>query len=349
MAAASSSRAARERVRVNEPRRWPSRPRGRRRSTASRSAGCCRSTAPPCRAPGGAHVVEREARGSTVPYQSRESASSTTPTLGSAAAPTNVAMTSATAAPASGRRGRGAPRAPALRRARDARAAHDDARRRVDRDRADEHDDDEAEHERVPASSSSCSSARSCTGAERGRPWPRARRGRDEGRARAAPRAPAAARGRGRGARHGDVRGRGERCPTSASCSWRSRATGTRTVLPSGLTLDHVRAAVGHDMVVPSIGNSLRYVTLSTAFDFVVGTSIAWLVVRTRSRVAQAIVAAMPAPRPPRARHGLRVPVRLARATRSRLDPVRDPTALLVIAYADAPGEATRRAARACW
>ena len=47
------------------------------------------------------------------------------------------------------------------------------------------------------------------------------------------------------------------------------------TILPSGLTLDHVRAALAHDVVVPSIGNSLRYVTLSTAFDLVVGTTIA--------------------------------------------------------------------------
>src|SRR6185503_15954959 len=55
------------------------------------------------------------------------------------------------------------------------------------------------------------------------------------------------------------------------------------TVLPSGLTLDHVRAALGHDIVVPSIANSLRYVTLSTAFDLLVGTAIAYLVTRTRS------------------------------------------------------------------
>src|SRR6185436_5024219 len=34
------------------------------------------------------------------------------------------------------------------------------------------------------------------------------------------------------------------------------------TIAPASYTLDHVRAAIGHDMVVPSIGNSLRYVTL---------------------------------------------------------------------------------------
>jgi iron(III) transport system permease protein len=108
------------------------------------------------------------------------------------------------------------------------------------------------------------------------------------------------------------------------------------TVLPAGLTLDHVRAAIGHDMVVPSISNSLRYVTLSTAFDLVLGTAIAWLVVRTRSRLAHAIdVAAML----PLAIPGLVMAFGYLSISRdgrplSFLNPVRDPTALLVIAYA---------------
>jgi iron(III) transport system permease protein len=108
------------------------------------------------------------------------------------------------------------------------------------------------------------------------------------------------------------------------------------TVLPASFTLDHVRAAIGHDMVVPSIGNSLRYVSFSTAFDLVVGTAIAWLVVRTRSRLAHAIdVAAML----PLAIPGLVMAFGYLAITReghalSFLNPVRDPTALLVIAYA---------------
>jgi iron(III) transport system permease protein len=108
------------------------------------------------------------------------------------------------------------------------------------------------------------------------------------------------------------------------------------TVLPAGLTLDHVRAAVGHDMVVPSIGNSLRYVTLSTAFDLVFGTAIAYLVVRTSSRLARALdVAAML----PLAVPGLVMAFGYLSISREGhplafLNPVRDPTALLVIAYA---------------
>jgi iron(III) transport system permease protein len=108
------------------------------------------------------------------------------------------------------------------------------------------------------------------------------------------------------------------------------------TILPASLTLDHMRAAVSHDMVVPSIGNSLRYVTFSTAFDLVVGTSIAWLVVRSRSRLAHAIdVAAML----PLAVPGLVMAFGYLSISREGhplafLNPVRDPTALLVIAYA---------------
>ena len=107
------------------------------------------------------------------------------------------------------------------------------------------------------------------------------------------------------------------------------------TILPEGPTLDHVRTALAHDVVVPSIGNSLRYVTLSTAFDLVVGTTIAYLVTRTRSRAAQLLDAAAMLP--------LAVPglvmafgyLAISREGRplSFLNPLRDPTALLVIAY----------------
>ena len=108
------------------------------------------------------------------------------------------------------------------------------------------------------------------------------------------------------------------------------------TILPSGLTLDHIRAALAHDVVVPSIGNSLRYVTLSTAFDLIVGTTIAYLVTRTRSRAARVLDAAAMLP--------LAIPglvmafgyLAISREGRplSFLNPLRDPTALLVIAYA---------------
>jgi iron(III) transport system permease protein len=108
------------------------------------------------------------------------------------------------------------------------------------------------------------------------------------------------------------------------------------TILPSGLTLDHVRTALAHDVVVPSIANSLRYVTLATAFDLVVGTTIAYLVTRARARAAHLLDATAMLP--------LAVPglvmafgyLAISREGRplSFLNPLRDPTALLVIAYA---------------
>src|SRR5262249_10288478 len=52
------------------------------------------------------------------------------------------------------------------------------------------------------------------------------------------------------------------------------------TVLPVGLTLDHFRAALGHALVVPSIGNSLRYVALATTLDLLFGFVIAHASVR---------------------------------------------------------------------
>jgi iron(III) transport system permease protein len=108
------------------------------------------------------------------------------------------------------------------------------------------------------------------------------------------------------------------------------------SVLPAGFTLAHLRAAIGHPLVVPSIGNSLRYVTLSTALDLVAGTGIAYFVVRVRSRVAVVVDAAAMLP--------LAVPglvmafgyLAISQPGRplAFLDPTRDPTALLVIAYA---------------
>jgi iron(III) transport system permease protein len=108
------------------------------------------------------------------------------------------------------------------------------------------------------------------------------------------------------------------------------------TVLPSGFTLDHFRSALGHALVVPSIARSLRYVTLSTAFDLVLGFAIAWVVVRSNAPGRKLLDALAMLP--------LSVPglvlafgyLAISREGRplSMLDPAHDPTALLVIAYA---------------
>ena len=108
------------------------------------------------------------------------------------------------------------------------------------------------------------------------------------------------------------------------------------TVLPSGFTLEHFRSALGHALVVPSIAQSLRYVTLSTALDLVLGFAIAWVVVRSNAPGRKLLDALAMLP--------LSVPglvlafgyLAISRPGRpfAFLDPVRDPTVLLVIAYA---------------
>lgn len=54
------------------------------------------------------------------------------------------------------------------------------------------------------------------------------------------------------------------------------------TVLPSSWTLSHFEAALGHNLTLPSISNSIKYAGLATALDLLLGISIAYVVVRTK-------------------------------------------------------------------
>jgi len=54
------------------------------------------------------------------------------------------------------------------------------------------------------------------------------------------------------------------------------------TVLPESFTLQHYNDALGSDLVVGSIWNSLRYASLATIFDIFLGIAIAYVVVRTK-------------------------------------------------------------------
>lgn len=108
------------------------------------------------------------------------------------------------------------------------------------------------------------------------------------------------------------------------------------SVLPTGFTSEHFRAALGHDMVVPSIAQSLRYVSLATALDLVLGFAIAWVVVRTKAPGRKLLdsLAMLPLAVP-----GLVLAfgyLAISREGRplSMFDPVQDPTVLLVVAYA---------------
>jgi len=108
------------------------------------------------------------------------------------------------------------------------------------------------------------------------------------------------------------------------------------TILPTSYTFRHFQAALGHAMVVPSIANSLRYVTLSTTLDLVLGVTAALVIVRGRSKIGHFLDATVMIP--------LAVPglvmafgyLAISREGRplSFLNPARDPTALLVAAYA---------------
>jgi iron(III) transport system permease protein len=109
------------------------------------------------------------------------------------------------------------------------------------------------------------------------------------------------------------------------------------TILPQNPTLEHFRNALSHSLVVPSILNSLRYSLLAMVLGVAVGLAIALLTVRWRPPGWQAfdLLAMMPLAIP-----GIVMAFGyLSMATRhewlrSLLDPVRNPTALLVVAYA---------------
>jgi iron(III) transport system permease protein len=108
-----------------------------------------------------------------------------------------------------------------------------------------------------------------------------------------------------------------------------------QSALPAGLTLQHVRDALVHPQVVPSILMSLKYSVLATALALAIGTFVAWTATRWRPPGWRALdlLAMLP----------LAIPgIILAFGYRAMpaipgfgwLDPVRDPTVLLAIAYA---------------
>jgi iron(III) transport system permease protein len=109
-----------------------------------------------------------------------------------------------------------------------------------------------------------------------------------------------------------------------------------RTVLPSGLTLEHFSAALGHNLTVPSILNSVRYAAFAVVLAMLLGILIALVVARGKGRLAWVLdsLSMLPLAVP-----GLVLAFGyLAMSQKGRLfealDPVTNPTVLLVIAYA---------------
>jgi iron(III) transport system permease protein len=107
------------------------------------------------------------------------------------------------------------------------------------------------------------------------------------------------------------------------------------TVLPHAFTLDNFRFALGNDLTVPAIANSLKFASISTVVDIFLGIAIAYVVVRSKIAGRQVLdfLAMLPLAVP-----GLVLAFGyLAMAQDGRffsfLNPVRNPTVLLIIAY----------------
>ena len=122
------------------------------------------------------------------------------------------------------------------------------------------------------------------------------------------------------------------------------------TVLPSDYTMAHFQNALGHNLTLSSIHNSIFYSTISTAVDVVLGVMIAYMLVRWKFRGADILDAIVMLPL---AIPGLvlafgyvaafsEIPVdagqhfllRKLLEARNALDPRDNPVPLLVIAYA---------------
>jgi iron(III) transport system permease protein len=107
------------------------------------------------------------------------------------------------------------------------------------------------------------------------------------------------------------------------------------SILPQAWTLDNFHTALGHELTVPAIANSLKFAGAATVLDVVLGTAIAYVVVRTRIAGRQLLDALAMLP--------LAVPGivlafgYLAMAQDgsffSFINPVRNPTILLIVAY----------------
>ena len=107
------------------------------------------------------------------------------------------------------------------------------------------------------------------------------------------------------------------------------------SILPRGFTLENFELALGHPLTVSAIGNSLKFAAASTVVDLVLGVAIAYVVVRSRLpfRGLLDILAMLPLAVP-----GLVVAFGyLAMSQEGRffdfLNPVENPTVLLIIAY----------------
>lgn len=109
-----------------------------------------------------------------------------------------------------------------------------------------------------------------------------------------------------------------------------------QTVLPSSWTLQHYEIALGHQLTVPAIQNSLLYSSVAVVANVTLGTAIAYVIVRTKlpGRGVLDAMAMLPLAVP-----GLVMAFGyLAMSQEGKLfgflNPTENPTILLIIAYA---------------
>jgi iron(III) transport system permease protein len=107
------------------------------------------------------------------------------------------------------------------------------------------------------------------------------------------------------------------------------------SVLPNGWTLAHFESALGHNLTLPSIQNSLKYASLATLLDLILGVAIAYVVTRTQLPGRQILdsMAMLPLAVP-----GLVLAFGYLAMTQegqffAALNPTVDPLVILVIAY----------------
>ena len=107
------------------------------------------------------------------------------------------------------------------------------------------------------------------------------------------------------------------------------------TVLPRNFNLHNFEIALGHDLTVPAIANSLKYASIATLIDLVLGVVLAYVIVRSKLAGRQILdfLAMMPLAVP-----GLVLAFGYLAMSQdgkffSFLNPTRDPTLLLIIAY----------------
>lgn len=61
------------------------------------------------------------------------------------------------------------------------------------------------------------------------------------------------------------------------------------TVIPQSMTLSHYHDVLGHELTIGSIANSLKYASLATLLDLVLGIAVAYVVVRTKIKGRQVL------------------------------------------------------------